>query len=269
MESKQIPLSERLRRLVWISHRLILVSLICFLVFLPVMVWFYLVLNTYINHADFWVGTIDIFPGLGFYAGLLLQLPPLLFYVLFALSAVFFGPFLMGLHYVAGTMVQGEHVWISDLFYHARANAKQGVVMGLSCVALVHLLLWNIFGGMYTHVSGLSAMLLLSRWLSLGILLFLLMALPYFCQLATSISQPFGVLIKNAGILTRVRLLWGLLLLFGLALLWWSMLSLLPLLGLFGLPLFSIGLTVLTQTVVCRPLIRRYVLQPARERLDS
>jgi len=182
---------------------------------------------------------------------------------------VLFGPFLMGLHYVTGTMVQGEQVWISDLFYHVRQNARQGAAMGLFCVVLVHLLLWNIFGGIYSYVTWISTIFLVSRWVSLGILVFLLMALPYFCQIATSISQPIWTLVKNAGILARVYLGRGSLLLFVLALFWWSLLSLFPLFGLLGLPLFSIGLTVLAQTVVCRSAVERYVLQPAREKLDS
>ena len=268
MEPKQISPRERMRRVVWVFHRLALVNLICFFVFLPVMTWFYLVLNTYINHADL-RGMIDILPGLAFYAGLLLQLPPVFFYALLLLSAVLFGPFLMGLHYVAGTMIQGEQVWISDLLHHAHLNAKQGVLMGIFCVILTHLLLWNIFGGMYSYVTWISVVFLISRWVSVGILFFLLMVLPYFCQIAPSISQPIRVITKNAGILARVHLWRGLLLLFGLFVFWWGLLSLFPLIGLLGLPLLSIGLTVLAQTAVCRPLVERYVLEPARERLDS
>lgn len=268
MESRQSASKARLRRLAWIFHRLAIVNVICFLVFLPLMTWFYLVLNSYV-HAGLRVGMVDVLPGLGYYAGLLLRLPPVLFYALFAISAVLFGPFLMGLHYVAGTMLQGEQVWISDLFRHARLNAKQGVPAGLFCVILIHLLLWNIFGGIYSYAAWISGALLVSRWVSIGILIFLLLALPYFCQLALAISQPIRTLAKNAGILARVQLGRGILLLLGILVFWWAMLSLFPLLGLFALPVFSIGLTALAQAAVCRPPIERYVLEPAREKLDS
>jgi len=268
MDQQQIPLSERVRRVVWISHRLALVNLICFLLFLPVMTWFYLILNTYL-HAGLEGGMVDILPGLGFYAGLLLRLPPVLFYVLFGISAVLFGPFLFGLHAVVGAITQGEHVWISDLFLQARQNAKQGVLAGLFCVIGTHLLLWNIFGGIYSYVSWISVILYVSRWVSVGILAFLLMALPYFFQIGVSISLPIRGLAKNAAILMRVHLGRGLLLLFGIAVFWWGMLSLFPVVGLLGLPLFAMGFTAFMQSVVCRPPIERYILQPARERLDS
>ena len=268
MDQKQIPLLERVRRAAWMGHRLVLANLICFLVFLPVMTWFYLVLNTYL-HAGLESGMVDVLPGLGYYAGLLLRLPPVLFYVLLAVSAVLFGPFLFGLHAVTGAMVQGSHIWVSDLFLQARLNAKQGVFAGLFCVIGTHLLLWNIFGGIYSYVPWISMMIYVSRWVSVGLLAFLLMALPYFCQIGVSISLSTPALAKNAAILARVHLGRGLLLLFGIAVFWWGALSYFPLLGLLGLPFFVIGLTALAQAVACSPPIERYVLQPARERLDS
>jgi len=268
MDRKQTSLSDRMRRVAWVGHRLALVNLICFLIFLPLMTWFYLVLNTYL-HAGLQGGMVDVLPGLSYYAGLLLRLPPVFFYVLFGGSAVLFGPFLFGLHAVTGAMVQGEHVWVSDLFLQARSNMKQGVFVGLFCVIVTHLLLWNIFGGIYSYVPWISVMIYVSRWISVGLLAFLLMGLPYFCQIGVSISQPIWALVKNAAILTRAHLGRGLFLLFGVVLFWWGLLSVFPVLGLLSLPLFAIGFTALMQSVAYRPLIERYVLQPARERLDS
>ena len=158
MEQKQLSFSERLRHGVWVGHRLVLVNLICFLVFLPVMTWFYLILNTYL-HVGIEGGMGDVLPGLGYYAGLLLRLPPVLFYALLGGSAVLFGPFLFGLHAVMGALAQGEHVWVSDLFQQARSNAKQGDLAGFFCVIAAHLLLWNIFGGIYSYVPGISMMI--------------------------------------------------------------------------------------------------------------
>jgi len=267
MNLKQISLSEQMRRIGWVFHRLAFVNVICFLVFLPVFAWFYLVLNTYI-HAGLLGGMVSVLPGLSFFAALLLGLPSVVFYVLFGVSAILIGPFLLGLHTVTGALLRGRHVWISDLFIQALKNAKQGVLLGLFCVIGMHLLLWNIFGGIYSAVPWISVMLMVSRWVSIGLLVFLFLAFPYFCQITVSISQPFHTVVKNAGILARVRLGRGLLLLFGMGVFWWGMLSLFPLLGLIGLPLVSIGLTALAQTAVCLPVVEQYVLNPARERLD-
>jgi len=262
-EAEKRPLSERARRGIWILHRLAAVNLICFLLFLPVLSWFYLVLNTYL-HATQIVGMGLVLPGLGFYADLLLRLPPVVFYALFAVSAVLFGPFLLGLHYVAGAAWAGRHLWVSDLFTQARQNARQGVILGLACILGTHLLLWNIFGGLTSPISWLAMGLVLSRWVSLGLLLFLLLALPYACQIAVSIDLSIGAILKNARILTRVYLGRGLLLLSLTAVYWWGSLSVFPILGLLGLPLLSLGLTAFAQAAVVCPVVERHVLLPAR-----
>ena len=259
----KLSLPEQLSRTFWVLHRLAAVNIICFLVFLPVFSWFYLVLNLHL-HAGASVGMGSILPGLGYFAGLLLRLPPVIFYTLFAASAVLFGPFLLGLHYVTSAIFAGRHVWFSDLFTQARQNARQGILLGFFCILGTHLLLWNIFAGLTSPISWLALGLAASRWVSIGLLALLLLTLPYFCQIAVAIDLPFWAVLKNARILARVYLGRSLLLLFGVTVLLWIALSLFPAFGLLGLPLLLIGLVALAQAAVCFPAVERHVIEPAR-----
>jgi len=252
-------LSERIRRVLWIWHKLAAVNFICFLIFLPVFTWFYLVLNTY-AHAGLPIGVALLLPGLGYFSELLLRLPPGIFYALFAISAVLFGPFLFGLHYFVSATLMERHVWISDLFVQAKQHARRGIPAGLCLVAGTHLLLWNIFGGVIAFAPWVSLLLTVSRWVSMGLLLFLVLALPYFCQITVWTDLPLSATLKNARILTRVYLGRGLLLLLVIGIFWWGALSLIPVLGLASLPLILIGGTAFAQAAVCLPVMERHVL---------
>ena len=257
--------SEKLTRVSWILHRLVVSNLVCFIVALPVIAWFYLVINSYV-HAGQTGGMVDMLPGLAYFAGLLLRLPPAVFYLLFALSAVLIGPFLLGLHYMTGAMVEGRHVWISDLFDRAWQNVRQGVFLGVLSVVVIHLLLWNIFGGLSSVRPWLMMGLMVSRWGSLMLLILLLLTLPFAAQIIVSMEQPIRTVLKNAVILARVYLGRGLLALLGIAVYWWVTVITMPVVSLLTLPLLSIGLTALVQARVCRPVVERRLVEPVRDR---
>ena len=246
-------------------HRLIAVNFISFLLSLPVISWFYLVLNTYLN-ASLEQDRVDLLPGLGFFAGLLLQLPPVAFDGLFFLSAVWIGPFALGLHAMTGKMLQGDEIWLSDFFKLTLRNAVRGVLLGLFSVVLAHVTLWNAFGGISADVGWISFMLTISRWVSLFLLVLFFLALPFICQITVFAKLPLWPIVKNAVILARVYLGRSLLALFVVLAYWWITLSAVPLLGLFTLPLISLALTVLIQAVVCFPLVEKHVLKPAGKR---
>jgi len=262
---EKLTAAERATRLIWRIHRLILVNLVCFVAMLPVIAWFYLLLNTYFN-AGFSHGFFDILPGPGLFSALLLQLPPVIFYLLLAVSAVLTGPLLLGLHYVAGKMVTGQHVWFSDCLEQALKNVRQGVVLGLASLAALHMLLWNLFAGLQSHIPWIHMSLIASRWGSGLLILLFFLVFPYACQSIVSIEQPLWTALKNAFILARVYLGRGLLALATIAIYWWITSVTFPLASLLTLPLFSIGLTAFIQAMVCRPVVEKYILDPARKR---
>jgi len=262
-ESSKVTAGERIARFTGIAPRLAVVNFVCFLAFLPVFSWFYLLVNTYI-HASFDTGVVDLLPGIGYFAGLLLRLPPLVFYALLILSALLLGPLLLGLHAVTGGIVTGRHVWVSDFFSEALRNARQGVILGLFCVVAGQLTLWNIFGGLHSDTAWLAFLLSVSRWISVLLFLLFWLTVPFVCQIAVSLEQPLWAVVKNGMILSRVYLGRGLLALLGIGLTWWVTTVSFPGLSLLSLPLLSIGFTAFVQTAVSRPIVDRYLLEPAR-----
>ncbi|MCL2587914.1 MAG: hypothetical protein FWD84_00720 [Oscillospiraceae bacterium] len=212
---------------------------------------------------------VDVLPGLGYFAGLLLRLPPVIFYALFACSILLFGPFLLGLHAVVGAIITSRHVWASEFFSAARQNAKQGVVLGALYVLLVHLLLFNMFGGLSSEIAWVSVGLLIARGVSVVFLLLLLVTLPFVCQIIVTIEQPLRVVVKNALILARVYLGKGLLVLFGITVYWWVSTITLPAFSLISLPFFSIALTTLAQASVSRSVVEQRLLAPLRRTQEN
>ena len=259
--TSKVGFAERLARGVWISRRLLPVNFVCFLVFFPIISWFHLVLNAYI-HAGSMNGMVDILPGFGYFAGLLLWIPPAVFLLLLVFSVLLFGPFLLGLYYVAHGIVVGRHVWVSDLFEAAWWNARQGVVLGSSVLIGMHLLLWNIFGGIHSEVAWVSVLFMLSRWGSAVLVCFVGVALPYVCQIAVTVKQPLWVVVRNGVILARVHFVRGILVLVGVSLYWVVTMVVAPRVGVILLPLVSISLTVLVWVAACWPVVRRRLIEP-------
>lgn len=254
-EKETVSLQERLRRGFWVIHRVVAVNLLTVPLLLPVFAWFYLMINYYfyaISIGDM----VEMLPGLGLFGGLLLQLPPVIFYALFGLSAVLLGPVVLGLHSALGHFVAGRHIWVSDVFSGMKENFRQGVVLGVGSVAAVHLLLWNIFGGVVAVGGWASVGLMVSRWVSVVLLLALFLTLPFVCQVAVTVKQPLWTVIKNGRILAQVYIGRGILLLVSTTLYWTGTTVLAPRLNLVMLPLFSVGLTVLWQAMVCRPVVQ-------------
>ena len=264
--SDKATADERLIRYIGVARRLIMLNLFCFPIFLPIISWFYLVINAYVG---FPVGAGDVLPGIGYVAGLLLRLPSPAFYCLLALSAVLFGPCLLGLHAIVGGMITGRHVWVSEFFMEVRRNMRQGVVLGLSLAALGHLTLWNVFGGLTSDVSWLAFLIVVSRWASVGVFVLFGLALPFVCQIAVSVKQPLWVVGKNGVILARVHLGRGLLVLLGILVYWWVTSITFPVLSLPGLPLLSLALTAFVQAAMSRPMVEKYLLEPMRQQKKS
>ncbi|MCL2842535.1 MAG: hypothetical protein FWE28_03585 [Oscillospiraceae bacterium] len=264
---EELPLKERLARGFWVVRRVVVVNLLIFPVLWPVFSWFYLIINSYF-YAFYGDGMVEMLPGFGLFGGLLLQLPPVIFYVLFGLSAILAGPFVLGLHYALGNFVAGRHMWVSDVFQGVKDNFRQGMVLGVFTVVAVHLLLWNIFGGIVADGAWFSVWLMVSRWASVVLLAALFMTLPFVCQIAVTVRQPLFTVIKNGVILARVYIGRGLLVLLGTALYWAGTTILAPGLNLVMLPLFSVGLTVLWQAMVCRPVVQTRLIAPMEQQTN-
>ena len=239
--------------------RLIGVNLLCFVVCLPLLSWFYLVFNTYIN-AGLGGEMVDFLPGIGYFAGLLLRLPPVLFYGLFLLSAALAGPFLLGLHFMAGRLIQKDEIVFSDFLTQTKKHLLRGFFLGLFSTVLIHFLLWNMFFGMTGANPWISFALIASRWVSIGVLALLFLILPFVCQMLAFTQLSLWAALKNAMILARVYLGRGLFALFCILLYWWLTIMAFPMAALLALPLLSFSLTALLQTAVCWPLIEKHVL---------
>ena len=243
--------------------RLLVINFILFFVSLPVISWFYLVINTYAN-AGLDQDMIDILPGIGYFASVLLQLPPVVFYGLFLLSVLCVGSFILGFHAVGAVLLQGRTVTFSDFFRQARQNAFPGVLLGLFGVVLVHVSLWNIFGGMGIAEGWVSGVFLASRWVSLLILILFFLSTPFLCQITVTCELSVWAAVKNSMILARVYLGRCLLILLAILIYWWVTSVMFPLVGLFALPFFSLALTVMGQVVICFPLVEKHVWRPDR-----
>ena len=245
-------------------HRLIAINLLFFLLALPVLAWFYLILNTYIN-AALEQDMVDILPGFGFFVHFLLQLPPFVFYLLAALSALLLGPLALGLHAVAGGLFLERDILLSKFFKHAWQNAGRGVLLGIFGVVFTHLSLWNILGGISADAAPIALMLTISRWASLLLLLLFFLALPFICQITVFIKLPFWAVVKNAVILSRVYIGRSLFALIGILAYWWFTSAVMPLFSLISLPFLSLSLTVLIQALLCFPPVDKHILKPAGE----
>ena len=220
-------------------------------------------LNSYAN-AGLGGEMVDFLPGAGYFAGLLLSLPPIAFYGLFFVSVLLTGPFSLGFYYAVGRVLRGAEVGILDFLQESFKHTRRGVPLGLFSVALTHLLLWNVFFGAVGAGSVLSFALTVSRWVSIVLLALLFLALPLICQMFVTTDLGVRAALKNAWILARVYLLRGLLALFCVLAYWWVTLIAFPLAGLITLPLVSFTLTMLIQVGVSWPLVEKHVLDPAR-----
>ncbi len=59
------------------------------------------------------------------------NMPPALSLTLLVIDLVFFGPLTAGFTYVLRNYATERHAWLSDLFSRAKANFKQGLILGL------------------------------------------------------------------------------------------------------------------------------------------
>ncbi len=62
---------------------------------------------------------------------------PPVFIILFITSLIAYGPMTAGLTYATRSVVEGKHVWYSELFKRAKSNFKQGLVLGIIDIVIL------------------------------------------------------------------------------------------------------------------------------------
>ena len=260
-EEQDVPEERLAVRLMRNIHRYIFCNLICFVIGLPILAWIYFLINSYVpGHT---------LPGVSIFALPLLQLPPPIFYGLLALSAMCIAPAYLGFHYIAGAGIMNKDVNMSEFFKKTVQNIKQSVIIGVFGLIFIQLFLWNIFGGLSSDLMWRNIALIAAQWASILFGLFFGMALPYMLQLMPLIAQPIWTIGKNAMILARVYWWRNLLLLVGTLAYWWLVTTTLPNAGLIVLPLFGTVPPVVAGAVICRPLVEKHILDPARRSSDG
>ena len=252
-------MSEKALRFFWTMRRLILVNLICFPIFLPVLLWFYFTLTSYVQTIFFPGQYFMLLPGISYFSALFLLLPQTVFYILFILSLILSGPFVLALFHFAVKIHSEEHVWVSDLFSIAWKKKVRGTLLSVCTAVFVHLCLWTLF----LSFTAASVYLLLARMISVIFLLLLFFQFPYLCMQLLSEDLSVKESLKNARILARLFLPRGLLLLILIVGFVWVAFYQLPLVGLFALPGITMSLGVYVQAMICHPVLEKHVFRNA------
>ena len=250
-------MSEKALRFFWVMRRLILVNLICFPIFLPVLLWFYFTLTSYVQTIFFPGQYFTLLPGISYFSALFLLLPQTVFYILFILSLILSGPFVLALFHFAVKLYAEEHVWVSDLFSVAWKWKVRGVLLSVCAVIFVHLCLWTLF----LSFTGASVYLLLARMISVIFLLLLFFQFPYLCMQLLSEDLSVKQSLKNARILARLFLPRGLLILILIVGFVWVAFYQFPVIGLFALPIIAMSLGLYVQVLIFHPILEKHVFR--------
>lgn len=241
---------------------LVIQNFLYFLLTLPILVWIYVYANGYLNGDG---GTQDFFPGISYFAVLVLQMPTALFYVLAFVSAVIRGPLSMGMAFVTKSLISGRKMRLRDLFTQAGKNFKQGIIFGLCEVILLIIALINIFGGLQSDVTYLNTVLMISKWVTVFILIFLSLLRPYLYLNAVSVRLGTLAIIKNSGIFAIMNIWKNLLALVIICVFWIVTVSVFPIISLFTLPLIAYSFQWLCYGTLCYPMVKKFLIDTQTE----
>ena len=127
-----------------------------------------------------------------------LKVPPVLSYILVAVSAIIYGPVTCGFAYAMRNLITERHVWYSDMFTRAKENFKQGVLIGI-----LDILIFTSFG-LYISmdisvVSGaMHYMYSLMRIVAVLATVFYIFMRYYLYTLTVTFYLPIKAIFKNA-----------------------------------------------------------------------
>lgn len=115
------------------------------------------------------------------------------------ISGIFYGPLTCGFTYILRNFVNEKHAWMSDFFSRAKANFKQGIVLGL-----IDILVFTSFGlylGM--NIEGLHGNMLFYfytflKFAAIVITIFYIFMRYYLYTLAVTFELNLKAIYKNA-----------------------------------------------------------------------
>ena len=244
--------------------RFISLNLIYFLICLPILMYVYVAVSGYLATVmgDAYV---DLLPGVGFLAAIVLNVPKFLYLPLVVLSALLYGPMRMGFTYVYRNFTREEHAWVSDVWSKALENWKQGLALGILDLLISLVLINNIFGGITAEAGAVNVILLISRYLSIVLLLLFLFIRHYSYLIAVSVELPLRAVLKNSALFIVMGLGRNLISTLVCLLIWIISLLTVPLLTVIALPLLTYSLCGFATVYTCYPTVKKYLIVPAME----
>lgn len=242
--------------------RFVSLNIVYFLISLPILLYFYYTANGFFI-AYFGNNYVDLLPGVGFIAALTSGIPDVLNIPILVISVLLYGPLKMGMTYVYRNYTREEHAWFSDVWEKAKENWKQGIILGVLDFLITLLLVNNIVGGFSAQSTGVGTLLLVSRYLSIVLLIIFLFVRHYSYLIAVSVELPVRAIIRNSLLFVVMGLGRNILATAACAALWLLALFTLPLASVVCLPLLMYAVCGFATVYICYPTVKKYIIVPA------
>ena len=243
----------------------IILNMMYFVIISPIVTFLYLQLITSVQGV---VGTdIDVTTMLSqILIGIAQAFPTPVLFLLLAVSILAYGPFTAGLTYILRNYTRQEHAWLSDFWQKARANLKQGIIVGIIDLGIYYLLFFNITSMFSVNDLGLSSGSVfgfnLAGVVSIFILVIYSMMRNYIFMLMVTFELSIVNIYKNSAIFAVVGLWRNLLVVIvniGTAILF---ILTYPLVEVIMLPLFAFSFWGFVTVFTCYPVIKKYMIDP-------
>lgn len=242
--------------------RFVSLNVVYFLITLPILLYFYYTANGFFI-SYFGDGYADLLPGIGFIAAFTSGIPDALNIPILVVSVLLYGPLKMGMTYVYRNFTREEHAWFSDVWEKAKENWKQGVVLGVLDFLITLLLVNNIVGGFSAQSAGVGTLFLISRYLSIVLLVVFAFVRHYSYLIAVTVVLPIRAIIKNSLLFIVMGLGRNIISTAVCVLVWLLSLFTLPLASVVCLPLLTYALCGFVTVYVCYPTVKKYIIVPA------
>ena len=182
--------------------------------------------------------------------------------ILLVISLVFYGPMMCAKTYIYRNYSQEKHAWMSDYWEQMRKNFRQGLVLGVLEIAVISLLIFNMF--IQPSEDTVIAFLPAVRFGSAFMLILVFFARRYTYTMVVTFNLPLIKILKN-GIAFAFIGLWRNLSLaaFDIALI--VLILFVPFFDVFFLPFFFFSLTGFLSVFATFPLIKRHMIKSADE----
>jgi uncharacterized membrane protein YesL len=198
--------------------------------------------------------------------GAAVSLPSAVSVLLLIVSVVFYGPMMCAKTYIYRNYSQEKHAWMSDYWEQMKKNFRQGAALGLIELAVVSLLIFNMF--IQPSEETVIAFLPVVRFGSAFMLILVFFARRYTFAMSVTFNLPLSTILKN-GIAFAFIGLWRNL---GLAAFDAALIVLIlfvPFFDVFFLPFFFFSLTGFLSVSAAFPLIKKHMIKSAEEEESS